>query len=113
MRPIDIKIQNTAVREGIVEAPVICWKFSERDAGKRQAACRILLKRPDGGCLYDTGTLETGKQNGHRLELSFQTHIRFFAEVEITDTEGKTESGRSGKELFLICRLLRYRFNCF
>ena len=25
----------------------------------------------------------------------FQTHIRFFAEVEITDTEGKTESGRS------------------
>ena len=96
MRPIDIKIQNTAVREGIVEAPVICWKFSERDAGKRQAACRILLKRPDGGCLYDTGTLETGKQNGHRLELSFQTHIRFFAEVEITDTEGKTESGRSG-----------------
>ena len=43
----------------------------------------------------NTGTLETGKQNGHRLELSFQTHIRFFAEVEITDTEGKTESGRS------------------
>ena len=95
MRPIDIKIQNTAVREGIVKNPVICWRFSERDAGKRQAACRILLKRPDGGCLYDTGTLETGKQNGHRLELSFQTHIRFFAEVEITDTEGKTESGRS------------------
>ena len=95
MRLIDIKIQNTAVREGIVKNPVICWRFSERDAGKRQAACRILLKRPDGGCLYDTGTLETGKQNGHQLELSFQTHIRFFAEVEITDTEGKTESGRS------------------
>lgn len=81
MRPIKIQIQSSSVREGVTENPVVSWEYGDVDAGKRQEACQILLRKDGGELVYDTGKLKTSVQNNHQLKVKLETHSRYRIKV--------------------------------
>ena len=84
MKPIKVRLQNCDTQVGIENNPVICWEYGTECGGKRQTACRILLNCQDENC-YDSGWMQTNKQNNHLLKINLKSHQHYEIVVEIKD----------------------------
>lgn len=102
MKPVNIRLQNSSVREGIVENPVVAWEYTSMDAGKHQCACRILLRKNGQELVYDSGKMETSAQNGHCLPCTLQTHTSYDLCVHVWDGT-EEESGVSEPFVSGVC----------
>ncbi len=95
MKPVKIQIQNTSLLEGITKDPVICWQYTAKDAGQRQKACRIELRKDGAETVADTGRMDTEKQNNHRIEAFLESHCRYDVKVTIWNQNEEADIGVS------------------
>lgn len=98
MKPIDVRLQNAENHTGITKEPVIAWKYGPHEGSSRQTACRIRIYekcyRTEDGiedgmeqtiCVYDSGILNTDRQNNHRCCCRLKSHTKYEVRAEARD----------------------------
>ena len=90
--PIETGLQNSSNNCGIVEDPVIYWKYGRETGTRVQKSCRITIC--DGEeCVYDSREMKTQRQNNHKCICNLKTHVIYTVRVTVTDDAGITETG--------------------
>lgn len=102
MKPIKVRLQNCDTQIGIEKDPVICWEYGAGSEGTKQKACRILLFCHDHNC-YDSGWIQTRKQNNHKLKVQLKTHQRYEILVMTEDEKGNVEKSKRTEFVTGIC----------
>lgn len=103
MKPIKVRLQNCDVQIGIERDPMICWEYEVNYGGMYQKRCRILVVKHNE-VVYDSGWMNTKKQNNHIIKPLLNSHQCYHIVVEAEDEYGKVE--RSEKVGFItgICK---------
>lgn len=102
MNPINIRVENYVTQTGITDKPSICWQYGAEDTGRYQRCCRILVKKEEE-LVFDSGYLQTSKQNGHIVDCRLETHRQYELVVESIDDQNEKGQG-SSRFITGVCR---------
>ena len=87
MKPINVRLQNGYSGTGVEKDPVICWKYGLCEGGHVQAACQIQIYQ-EKECVYDSGIVNTDRQNQHICSFMLESHKIYKVIVKIKDEAG-------------------------
>lgn len=90
MSRIHLEIQNAWHGSGVTEEVVLGWTYANRCEPKIQKYYRVIITGR-GDIVYDSGWIESQKQNQISCIFDMEPNSLYFAEVETEDTDGRKE----------------------